>query len=456
VSFFVRTGNGGVGPDVFIRDLGITISTSGTFIEISAYNSAGFSIGQFAVEELVSSEDLYNAIVSFELEASTDGYTNNVDGYTYSPIFPMANEIGNSQTGINLTNSALVLPNTTDAVTLILNPKPGQVAFDVDDGYIVFYDGYGWKQVGEGSDVSTGGTYTGVQNFSGAELIIPNGTSLPGQPATIGRLFLLNDSGVMKLYASDGAEWDIIGPTFGGGVDTGLWFLDGYLVQLIEDGYILRVDEVEFGDGTQKITSDGYGNLLFIDQANPSGLTLSDLFAGGTGGFNPGYLELVDGYILKPIDDGYVLRATEYQIVDGQIQIKSDGYGNLLLQDISGVTSLTALKSMRNVWISSSSESPGNLTLSDSINWGAQYVFIGSINVETSSTNWDLWICETSAFDISAITSKRIVRKGLRNTLVDVSLEVNSDSNNLYLIYADNASGSNVASFYVTGEARRH
>lgn len=455
MSYFVRTGNDGYNADFFIRDLGITILTGQSWTELSSYNSSGFSTGQFSVEELAASKDLYDAIVAFQLQVSTDGLTNNVDGYSYSPIFPIVNEISQSPNGIDLTDSSLVLPNTLDAATLILSPSPGQIAFDTDDGYVVFYDGYEWKQVGEGapSDVTNGAIYTGVQDFTGSELLIPHGSSLPAQPASQGRLFLLNDAGTMKLYASDGSEWDIIGPVFGGGGDSGLWYSDSGVVQLIDDGYILRVDEVQIGSASIEITEDGYGNMVFVDQSNPSGVTLSDLLAGS--GFNPGYFDITDGYVLTPIDDGYILRVQEYQVEDERVKIYSDGGGNLLLEDVAGVTSLAALKSMRNIWLRLDGYTPGNITLSDNINWDAKYTYISSIKVETDSTNWDLWICESSEFNLSLPTSRRIVRRGLRDTIIDVGFEVNSDSTSLYLVYIDNA-GNNAANFYITGEARRH
>lgn len=455
MGFYVRTSSGGTGVDYFLRDLGITISTSATWTELSLYNSSGFSTGQFTVEELAASQDLYDGITQFWLEASTDGYVNDVDGYTYSPIFPIVHAVLNSPSGIDLSNSSLVLPNTLDAATLILSPSPGQVAFDNDDGYVVYYDGYTWKKVGEGNDLSVGGVYTGIQDFSGSEFIIPNGSVLPGQPTTEGRLYLVNDAGNMKLYASDGTEWDLIGPTFGGGGGGGdsLWYLDGYLVQLISDGYILRVDEVQLSNNTVVVGTDGLGRMTFQDQYNPTPVTLDDLLAGS--GFSPGYWTLSDGYVITPETDGYIVRADEYQVTDGRIQITSDGYGNLILQDISGITSLTALKSMRNIWIQGDGYSPGNITLSDSTNWGAQYTYISRINVDTDSTDWDLWICETSSFDTNISTSRRVVRNGLRSMDVQVGVEVNADGENVYLIYADN-SGTNVANFYVTGEARRH
>jgi hypothetical protein len=127
----------------------------------------------------------------------------------------------------------------------------------------------------------------------------------------------------------------------------------------------------------------------------------------------------------------------------------------LTFTDSSGTATLTTLKSMRNVWISASGQSEGNLTLADGTNWAAQYSFIDSIRVLTSSTSWDLWLCETSAFNTALISSRHLADDISGNYDIDVHREYNSDSNNAYLIYTDN-SGANTADFYISGEGRRH
>lgn len=106
-----------------------------------------------------------------------------------------------------------------------------------------------------------------------------------------------------------------------------------------------------------------------------------------------------------------------------------------------------------NIWLISSNNSPGNLTLSG-VTWANRYTYITSINAKTASTNWNLYICETSSFDLTHITTRQIVSSGNQNMLINVNFSVNSDSNNLYIVYEDN-SGSNLLSLYIAGEIRQ-
>lgn len=152
---------------------------------------------------------------------------------------------------------------------------------------------------------------------------------------------------------------------------------------------------------------------------------------------------------------GFKATSTVY-LIDENTSITMDGSNNLSLTDANaGTMTLTELKSMRNIWINESGQSEGNLTLSDATNWAAQYSFISSIKVVTSSTDWDMWLCETSAFNTALITSRQIAANRNGDFDITVMREYNSDSNNVYLKYTDN-SGSNTADILIVGEARRH
>ena len=118
-------------------------------------------------------------------------------------------------------------------------------------------------------------------------------------------------------------------------------------------------------------------------------------------------------------------------------------------------TLITNLTIMRNIWISVTGKAPGNLTLLDAVNWACQYSFIDAIKVTTASTNWDMWICETNAFDKALITTRQIAASRSGNYDISIAREYNSDGNNVYLIYTDN-SGANNAAILVTGTQRRH
>lgn len=137
--------------------------------------------------------------------------------------------------------------------------------------------------------------------------------------------------------------------------------------------------------------------------------------------------------------------------------------GTISTTQITGTITTAALTgelsegegTMRNIWISTTGQAEGNLTLSDTTNWACQYSYISSIKVVTSSTDWDMWLCETSAFNTSLITSRQIAANRSGNFDITIAREYNSDSNNVYLIYTDN-SGANNASILITGTERSH
>ena len=119
--------------------------------------------------------------------------------------------------------------------------------------------------------------------------------------------------------------------------------------------------------------------------------------------------------------------------------IDQDVPRNLLLHDIFLSIKLNDIKPMRNIYINSTPQNEGNLTLSDGVHWNKQYSFINGIKVVTTSTNWDLWLCETNEFSTSLITSRLI--SASRSGSYDISLlrEYNSIDTNVRLIYTDNS-----------------
>lgn len=176
------------------------------------------------------------------------------------------------------------------------------------------------------------------------------------------------------------------------------------------------------------------------------------------GGGGPGdTLFELNGSIVELITNSHILRLDELEIGENNdVMLSKDINGNLVFEDANTQpVTLTALKSMRNIWLEGTALAQGNITLTDGTNWDAQYSFISSINVKTTSTNWDMWIFESAAFDTTSIRSRRIVRKGSGDMLVSVNFEVNSSSNSLYLSFVPN-SGTHSVTLYVTGEARRH
>lgn len=160
MSFYVRTGNAGTDPNYFIRDLGITILTSATFVELTEYNASAFSTGGFMPEELAGSQDLYDGIKDGYLEASTDGVTNNVAAADYYPLYPLSELLFNVPGGIDLSDSRLVIPIVVNPDGLT-NPTPrkGELLYDDTDGYVEFYDGTQWIQLGAGGTAGGGANY---------------------------------------------------------------------------------------------------------------------------------------------------------------------------------------------------------------------------------------------------------------------------------------------------------
>lgn len=117
---------------------------------------------------------------------------------------------------------------------------------------------------------------------------------------------------------------------------------------------------------------------------------------------------------------------------------------------------------MKNIWISSTPQTPTgttalDITLADETNWNVQYAYISSIKVSTVSTNWNMWLCETSAFNTALITSRQIVANRNGNFDISVAREYNSDAvGNVYLKYTDNAPGGSAATIYIVGSSRGH
>jgi hypothetical protein len=203
------------------------------------------------------------------------------------------------------------------------------------------------------------------------------------------------------------------------------WSKDGISVEL-NTSYV--ADVAYMSDLSDDLTGLG-GSDYFID----SGTTvhLDELFTG--------------------------LEVPRVELNDPDIYVTSSG-DNLVFKDkLSTTTTLTELKSMRNIWITASGLASGNITLSDSANWNTRYSQIGTIYIKTTSSKYDLWIFEDSSFDINSLRSRQLISAGKGDMVITADIEVNSSDTNLYLRWTHTAGGAPPsASFYITGEARRH
>lgn len=143
---------------------------------------------------------------------------------------------------------------------------------------------------------------------------------------------------------------------------------------------------------------------------------------------------------------------TRYKVTSGDLEFESPA-GVITLTQI-----IAAIGGTMSKWIKVTGQAPGNLTLNDGTNWGINYSFISGIQVETSSTNWDLWLCEDNTFTTSAQESRLLASgRGSGKTDLTVLREYNPGDANVYLKYIDNdAGGPYNADFYITGAERSH
>ena len=104
----------------------------------------------------------------------------------------------------------------------------------------------------------------------------------------------------------------------------------------------------------------------------------------------------------------------------------------------------------RPVTMSFSDLSEGNLTLFDDGYWGVETAYIDSISVKTVSTNWNMFLCTDSGFDLNDIRTRKLVSNGLGTAIVSVEETYQSVDGKIYLIF-DDLTGSATVSLYVVG-----
>jgi len=231
-------------------------------------------------------------------------------------------------------------------------------------------------------------------------------------------------------------------------ITTGLveWSIDG-IAELIPADY--NPDQVfvsEIVDSLFDFASTG--RVIFRNVVDSGDIT--DPLPGEVVFTQDGYFLGYDGVAFNPIGtanpDDFVFG--ELNLTGGE-QISSVN-GELVFTDSSGVASLTTLKSMKNIW--ADGYGYNQITIEDGYEWNAQYSFISSVLVDTTSTDWDLFIYEDDSF----INGTQIVSSGLENMTVEVGLEYNSADTKIRFIYLSNDGDTSNANIRVNGEARRH
>ncbi len=147
-------------------------------------------------------------------------------------------------------------------------------------------------------------------------------------------------------------------------------------------------------------------------------------------------------------------KATEDTVLkhDGSVQLSADweiGPGRRILSGGKGIDCPTYIS------IKATSQSEGDLHLSDISNWGVSKALIKMIRVITSSANWDMYILQNDngyAVDDANIPKVQIMGagNGSANIHLDLPYEDEDDTSEVHLYYADNG-GSNTADIYIIG-----
>lgn len=106
-------------------------------------------------------------------------------------------------------------------------------------------------------------------------------------------------------------------------------------------------------------------------------------------------------------------------------------------------------------YIKATSQSEGDLHLSDAVNWNINKAHISKIKVVTSSTDWDLFLLQNDngyAADDANIPMTQLMGNGNGDLEITVNEEYEDEdsSKEVHLYYRDNA-GTDTADFYIEG-----
>lgn len=147
-------------------------------------------------------------------------------------------------------------------------------------------------------------------------------------------------------------------------------------------------------------------------------------------------------------------KAAENEVLkhDGSVELSADweiGAGHKILAGGKSIDCPTYIS------IKATSQSEGDIHLSDVSNWGVSKALIKMIRVITSSTDWDLYILQNDngyAVDDANIPKMQIMESGSGNATIrlDLPYEDEDDTYEVHLYFADN-SGSNTADVYTIG-----
>jgi hypothetical protein len=261
-------------------------------------------------------------------------------------------------------------------------------------------------------------------------LLISSGTSPNGGDGYFTSIDLKNSVDLYEAIVSDTIEWS----------------LDGSSVELPADYNTDQVFVSEIVDSVFDF-SDG-GRVIVRGVVDPSEITAP--VAGELVFTQDGYFLGYDGAAFNPIGDAnpedFIFPVIN---LTGGEQIASQA-GELVFTDTSGVATLTTLKSMRNIW--ADGYGYGDILISDAVNWNAEYTHISSFVVETTSTDWELFLYD----DNTLTTGIFLVTGGLGDMVVNVGIEQRDTESKVRINYQSNDGDLSDAVIRVNGEARRH
>lgn len=236
MALYVRTGNTGTDPDVDVLDLGITIATGASWVELTAGDDGDPDAGggQFTARELRDSVDLHTAITGGSLEWSKNGSTVESAAAFIADVVLMGDFEDDT---LDLGSGGLVLPFGTSVPG---TGAEGQTFWKSDSDELYMYNGTSWEVIATASGVQndhgsldglgdddhsqylllsgdgTRNAVTGSIDMSGGDYFI-----LP-QAADVSSSFPAGTEGALawdtdddSLYAHDGTNWFAIAPASG-------------------------------------------------------------------------------------------------------------------------------------------------------------------------------------------------------------------------------------------------
>jgi len=344
--FWVRTGSNGTGPDVDLDDLGITIATSASWTVLSEGSSSDPSVdgyGQFTARELRDSNDLSVEILAGNLEFSLDGLSEANRTYI-SDIHIMQDFLDDY---LDLAAGRLTIPNEQQPPSTIPIPVPGDIFYDTDDGYLVFYSGVinDWVTITDAGTVTTEhGNLVGLADDDHAQYLLLSGNA--ARNTVTGKVDFGTDTGEIGLPKSTDPTSAYPSATAG---DLAYDTDDGYVVFYDGANWIALESATAVNDhGTLSGLGDDDHTQYSLLSGNAARNAVTGEFDFGDGELRfpvtqdpfSAYPLAEEGNVAYDQDDGYIVfhNGTEWiQVIDtltiGDYVIDDHGLLNGLLDD---------------------------------------------------------------------------------------------------------------------------